>query len=82
MAIRLGAAPLTTRDLLAIAREGMAVGLDDAALQRIEAGHRALESLAAGGAAIYGVSTGLGAGVDTRIAPDPAVVQRVLRSLV
>lgn len=76
MTIRLGAAPLTTRDILAIARNGVAVALDDAALQRIEAGYRALEALAAGGAAIYGVSTGLGAGVDTRIAPDPVVVQR------
>jgi histidine ammonia-lyase len=76
MTIRLGAAPLTTRDILAIARNGVAVALDDAALQRIEAGYRALEALAAGGAAIYGVSTGLGAGVDTRITPDPVLVQR------
>lgn len=76
MTIRLGAAPRTTRDILAIARNGAAVALDQAALQRIEAGHRALEALAAGGAAIYGVSTGLGAAVDTRIAPDAAVVQR------
>ncbi|WP_395680689.1 histidine ammonia-lyase [Inquilinus sp.] len=74
--IRLGAGPLATGDILAIARSDAPVVLDDAALARIEAGHRALEALAAGGAAIYGVSTGLGAGVDTRIAPDPAVVQR------
>ncbi|MFE0758310.1 histidine ammonia-lyase [Inquilinus sp. NPDC058860] len=76
MTIRLGAGPLSTRDLLAIARNGAAVALDEAALQRIEAGHRALEALAAAGAAIYGVSTGLGAAVDTRIAPDAAAVQR------
>ena len=73
MTIHLGAAPLTTRDILAIARNGAAVALDDAGLQRIETGYRALEALAAGGAAIYGVSTGLGAGVDTRITPDPVV---------
>jgi histidine ammonia-lyase len=74
--IRLGAAPATTRDIRAIARDGAPVALDEAALQRVEAGHRALEALAAGGTAIYGVSTGLGAAVDTRIAPDAAVVQR------
>jgi histidine ammonia-lyase len=74
--VRLGAAPLTTADIRRIARDNAAVVLDDAALQRVEAGHRALEALAAGGAAIYGVSTGLGAAVDTRIAPDAAVVQR------
>jgi histidine ammonia-lyase len=74
--VRLGAGPLATGDILAIARSDAPVVLDAAALARIEAGYRALEALAAGGAAIYGVSTGLGAAVDTRIAPDPAVVQR------
>ncbi|MBW8724592.1 MAG: histidine ammonia-lyase [Inquilinus limosus] len=74
--VRLGVGPLATGDILAIARSDAPVVLDDVALARIEAGYRALEALAAGGAAIYGVSTGLGAGVDTRIAPDPAVVQR------
>ncbi|MGO4726384.1 aromatic amino acid lyase, partial [Inquilinus sp. 2KB_23] len=74
--VRLGAAPMTTADIRRIARDDATVLLDEAALQRVEAGHRALEALAAGGAAIYGVSTGLGAAVDTRIEPDAAVVQR------
>jgi histidine ammonia-lyase len=65
--IEIGTAPLSCGDIAAIARDGAIVSLAPAALARISAGYEALVALAARGDAIYGVTTGLGAAVDTRI---------------
>jgi len=65
--IEIGAASLRCGDIAAIACDGAAASLAPAALARIGAGHEALVALAARGDAIYGVTTGLGAAVDTRI---------------
>ena len=71
-----GSETLTPRRLVEAARQSHRVRLHPDALARIEAAHRTVVRQAAGGAAIYGVSTGLGAVVDTAIAFDDAGLQR------
>ncbi len=56
-----GAGPLRIEDVVAIARHDAPVQLDDAALERIAASRRVIESLAADVEPHYGVSTGFGA---------------------
>lgn len=60
---------LTLADLLAIARQDAPADFTVQARQRIDAGHRLLLELAAAGTPIYGVTTGLGAAVDTQVVP-------------
>lgn len=60
---------LALADLLAIARQDAPADFTVQARQRIDAGHRLLLELAAAGTPIYGVTTGLGAAVDTQVAP-------------
>lgn len=60
---------LLLADLLAIARQDAPADFTPDARQRIEEGHALLVKLAAEGAPIYGVTTGLGAAVDTPVAP-------------
>lgn len=74
--IRVGAAPLTAADVLAVARDGAPVALTPEASELIEAAHAAVLSLIGEGAAIYGVTTGLGAAVDTRARADGPEQQR------
>ena len=62
--MRIGAGPLTVADLVAVARAGAPVELAPQAEAAVAAGHAALLALVRDGAAIYGVSTGLGAAVD------------------
>jgi histidine ammonia-lyase len=75
-ALEIGVDPLRPRAVALAARSGLAVRLHPAAWERIVAGHEALGRLIVSGDAIYGVSTGLGAVADTRIAPDGDGVQR------
>jgi histidine ammonia-lyase len=75
--VEIGSSRLLPGDVARIARSKTTVGLAAAAWDRIAASHTMLERLAGRGEAIYGVSTGLGAAVDTRIAPDAAAQQRV-----
>lgn len=71
--VSVGRAGLSVAALQAVARQRTRLVLDDAARARIEASHALLLALLARGDAVYGVTTGLGAAVDTRIAvPDPA----------
>ncbi len=65
--IEIGAARLSCSDIAEIACADVKVSLAPCALERITAGHDVLAMLAARGDAIYGVSTGLGAAVDTSI---------------
>ena len=60
---------LALADLLAIARQDAPADFTAQARQRIDEGHRLLLTLAAQGTPIYGVNTGLGAAVDTPVAP-------------
>lgn len=60
---------LTLADLLAIARHDRPADFTAQARQRIDEGHQLLLKLAAEGTPIYGVTTGLGAAVDTSVAP-------------
>jgi histidine ammonia-lyase len=53
----------------AIARDGATVSIDTAAIAGIDAAYVCLLRHAGSGEAIYGVSTGLGAAVDTRVDP-------------
>lgn len=68
-AILVGGRTVMVADLVAIAREGAAVRLAPAALRRLRRGRAVVERLAAGDTPIYGLNTGLGAGVDTRLQP-------------
>ncbi|TSD75481.1 histidine ammonia-lyase [Pseudomonas sp. KBS0710] len=65
---------LTLDDLLAIARQDSPANFSAQARQRIDEGHRLLLKLAAQGTAIYGLTTGLGAAVDTSVAPVQASI--------
>ncbi len=74
--------PLAPADVIAVAREGAAVELSDAARAELRAGRAVVEALAADDRPHYGVSTGFGA-LATRHIPDAqrAQLQRsVLRS--
>lgn len=79
--IVVGAGTLALDDLVRAAR-GMPVAIEPAALERIAAGAARFAALAAGGAAIYGWTTGFGALEEARVAPaDNAEHQRrLLRS--
>ena len=59
----IGAARLRIEDTVHVAREGAAVRIAAAALERIAQGRRRLEELMARGERIYGVNTGVGGNV-------------------
>ncbi len=76
--VEIGHSPLSPVQVAAIARGGAAVRIAQAAWDRIAASHGAMLSLTGSGAAIYGVSTGLGAAADTAVTPgDPGMQQRI-----
>ena len=72
-AVRLGADPLTIEDVVAVARRNAPVALDPAVEPRLRAARQAVERAAASGARIYGLTTGLGAAVDTTL-PEGEIV--------
>ena len=78
--VTIGDAPLACADVAAIARRRAKVRLSDAARRRLAAARAIVDRLAAGAAPVYGLNTGLGAGVDTRLAGDEmsAFQRRVL----
>src|SRR5690348_1454908 len=65
--ITLGRRPVGIGELVAIARDGARVALGSAALHRLKRARAVVDKLAAGEKPIYGLNTGLGAGVDTRL---------------
>ncbi|MGY2293184.1 aromatic amino acid lyase [Pseudomonas sp. SDO528_S397] len=73
--IELVPAGLALDDLLAIARQDAPADFSAGARRCIEEGHQLLLSLAATGTPIYGVTTGLGAAVDTPVPHDDALLQ-------
>lgn len=76
-AVTLGAAPLTIADIAAVADGRCSVVFSELAETRIQASAKALASLSAAGERIYGVTTGLGAAVDTPLQADDRVQMRV-----
>ena len=73
----LGTGAITAEDVVAVARNGGRVGFSDAALGRMAASHETVAALARAGIPIYGVTTGLGAAVDTPRSADPAHQRRI-----
>lgn len=66
-AIAIGERRLTVSDLVAIARQGARVTIGPDAMHRMRKSRAVVERLAAGDKPVYGLNTGLGAGVDTRL---------------
>jgi histidine ammonia-lyase len=60
---------LTIADLVEVAREGRTVSLEAGAVERMRASRGVIEELVAGGATVYGVTTGFGDLADVRIEP-------------
>lgn len=78
MSVVLSSGGASLEAILRIAEGGAPVVLDASARAAIEAGHACLRRHAERGEAIYGVSTGLGAAVDTRIAPGGSPAQHAI----
>ncbi|WP_188437094.1 histidine ammonia-lyase [Microbacterium murale] len=68
--VLVGAAPLSPADVVAVARHGARVSLDEGALDRIAETRGVVDALAADPHPHYGVSTGFGALATTFIAPE------------
>src|SRR4051794_11542245 len=68
--VRVGADVLSQADVVAIARHGARIVLDDAALDQIAETRGVVDALAADPDPHYGVSTGFGALATTFIAPE------------
>ena len=65
-----GERPLEPAQVVAVARHGARVAVAPDALERVAAARAHIESLAASGEPVYGVSTGFGALATRHIAPD------------
>jgi len=77
--IRLGEAGLDRAQLLAVARGGEQVVIDDAVLERLRRQRGAIEAMVSSGVPVYGVSTGFGSLATTFVAPDQRrALQRAL----
>lgn len=68
--VLVGAAPLSPADVVAVARHGARVSLDQGAIDRIAETRGVIDALAADPHPHYGVSTGFGALATTFIAPE------------
>jgi histidine ammonia-lyase len=68
--VELDGASLTVADVVAVAREGEAVAVPEDARERVRAARERVEDVTASGEAVYGINTGFGELVDTRIPPD------------
>ena len=68
--VLVGAAPLSPADVVAVARHGAPVSLDEGAIDRIAETRDVIDALAADPHPHYGVSTGFGALATTFIAPE------------
>lgn len=80
--IRLGAEPLDLAGFRAVACDGARVEIDASVEPRLAAARAVVEKALVRGEAVYGLTTGLGAAVDTRLAPDAiaAFQQRAVRA--
>jgi histidine ammonia-lyase len=78
--IRLGGARLTLKELRAIARQAPPLGVEPAAIQRMQASEAAVRRILASGKPAYGINTGFGRLSQTRI-PD-AELEALQRNIV
>ncbi|MDO7866781.1 histidine ammonia-lyase [Nocardioides jiangxiensis] len=67
--VSVGTGPVSFRDVVAVARHGAAVELDDEALAALAAARAVIDELAGATVPAYGVSTGFGALATRHIAP-------------
>ena len=75
--IALDGSPLAIDDVVAVARDGVAVSVTDAARERMAPSREVVENLDRTGAVAYGVTTGFGALADRAVDPaDRAALQR------
>ncbi|MDH2904326.1 MAG: histidine ammonia-lyase [Actinomycetota bacterium] len=70
MTIRLGSEGLSRAQLLAVARGGEEIVINDETMVRLTAQRAAIEELVSSGVPVYGVSTGFGSLATTFVAPD------------
>jgi histidine ammonia-lyase len=75
--VEIGTAPVPLVDLLRITR-GAAVGLTDAARERIASGRRIVDGVLASGRAVYGLTTGVGHARNVRVPDDELVGQQYM----
>jgi len=68
--ITLDGSPLTIEQVVAVARRGASVALDDQAAGRLAGTRAGLERLTTDGRAYYGINTGFGSLARTRIGPE------------
>ena len=79
MSIRLGFEGLGRAQLLAVARGGEDIVIDDEVVRRLSAQRAAIEEMVQSGVPVYGVSTGFGSLATTFVAPDQRrALQRAL----
>jgi histidine ammonia-lyase len=79
MTIRLGAGGLTRAQLLAVARAGEEITIDESVIERLTFQRAAIEEMVSSGVPVYGVSTGFGSLATTFVAPDQRrALQRAL----
>ncbi|WP_451979622.1 HAL/PAL/TAL family ammonia-lyase [Azospirillum endophyticum] len=71
--LALGAGPLTIKAVVAVARQRRTVALGPLVAPRIAAARAVVERLAEAEVPVYGLTTGLGAGVDTRLTADDLI---------
>jgi histidine ammonia-lyase len=75
--VALGERSISVADVVAVARHKASVTLSPAVVPRLERARAVVERFASGERAVYGLNTGLGAAVDTALAPDDiALFQR------
>ena len=79
MTFTLDGESLTVAETVAVAREDASVEIADAARERVRAARRRVEDVTAADEPVYGLNTGFGELVDTRIPPDR--VQELQRNL-
>jgi histidine ammonia-lyase len=72
-AIIFGDAPPKVGDVVAVARERAVIAVDPSAEARVQAARAVVERYAASEVPVYGLTTGLGAGVDTKLSADDLV---------
>lgn len=65
--VRIGAAPITTDEVIDVARRGRLVEIDPAAVEKMKASRAVVEEAVASDAVIYGVTTGFGALAQVRV---------------
>jgi histidine ammonia-lyase len=75
-AVEFGSRPVTTAAIAAIARSGATVTFTSECQAAMARSHETLLRLAQSGEKIYGVTTGLGAAVDTAVSADDSGFQR------